>query len=79
MGTVSLAFNKDSFAFCGVKLANPTAVEIASQTRDPKSGLTVAFVKAFDPISRKMVHRFDSLGGFGDFYARNGSVALGGA
>ena len=79
VGTVSLAFNKDSFAFCGVKLANPTAVEIASQTRDPKSGLTVAFVKAFDPISRKMVHRFDSLGGFGDFYARNGSVALGGA
>ena len=79
VGTVSLAINKDAFAFCGAKLANPTAVEIASQTRDPQTGLTVAFVKAFDPISRKMVHRFDSLGGFGDFYARNASVALGGA
>lgn len=78
-GAVSLALNKDAFAFCGVKLANPEAVEIASQTRDPDTGLSVAFVKAFDPISRKMVHRFDSLGGFGNFYNYNCAVALAGA
>jgi hypothetical protein len=78
-GVVSLAINKDAFAFAGVKLANPTAVEIASQARDPETGLSVAFVRAFDPVSRKMVNRFDSLGGFGDFYARNCSVGLAGA
>lgn len=78
-GVVSQAMNRDAFAFVGVKMANPSAVEIASQTRDPETGLTVAFVRAFDPVQRRMINRFDSLGGFGDFYNQSCAVSLAGA
>lgn len=66
-GTVSLMFGKDAYALVGIKLENPKAssAEIVSQSQDPESGLAVAFIRMFDPISRKWVNRFDSAFGFG--------------
>lgn len=80
VGTLSVLFNRDAFAFVPVKLANPEkGAEIASQFRDPETGLSVAFVRAFDWVERRWINRFDSLGGFGNFYNRNCSVVLAGA
>lgn len=80
VGTLSVLFNRDAFAFVPVKLANPEkGAEIASQYRDPDTGLSVAFVRAFDWVERRWINRFDSLGGFGTFYARNCAVVEAGA
>lgn len=71
-GTQGLALGQDAFALVGVKMANPEqggAVQIASQMRDPNSGISVAVVRMFDPIQRRWVNRFDSLMGFGTLYA----------
>ncbi len=79
-GTLSVLFNRDAFAFVPVKLANPEkGAEIASQYRDPDTGLSVAFVRAFDWNERRWINRFDSLGGFGTFYGRNCSAVIAGA
>lgn len=79
-GTLSVLFNRDAFAFVPVKLANPEkGAEIASQHRDPETGLSVAFVRAFDWNERRWINRFDSLGGFGNFYVRNCAMVLAGA
>lgn len=73
-GMQGLALHRDAFALVGVKLETPKAVELSSQTRDPKTGLSVRFVRMFDPIQSKMVNRFDVLLGFGNLYADNCSV-----
>jgi hypothetical protein len=79
-GALSLLFNRDALAFVPVKLANPEkGAEIASQYRDPETGLSVAFVRAFDWVERRWINRFDSLGGFGAFYVRNCGIVLAGA
>jgi hypothetical protein len=75
-GFSNLALNKNAFALVGVKMENPKAVEMASQTRDPDTGLSVAFVRMFDPIQRKMVNRFDVLCGFGNLYPDNCAVRM---
>lgn len=79
VGKVSLALNRDAFALVGVKLENPKAVEVSTQTRDPQTGIAIAFVRAFDPIQRKMVNRFDGMIGFGNLYPDNCAVAWLGA
>lgn len=81
-GRLSVLFTKDAFALCGVKLANPQqggAVQIASQARDPETGISVAMIRMFDPIERRWVNRLDALLGFGNFYNRNCSVVFAGA
>ncbi len=75
-GKVGLAIHPDAFALVGVKLETPKAVEMASQTRDPESGISVRFVKAWDPVQSKMIHRFDVLMGFGSLYSDNCAVAV---
>ena len=70
-GVVGLAIHESAFALVGVKLETPKAVELASQTRDPDSGLSVRFVRMFDPQASKMVNRFDVAFGFGDLYVDN--------
>jgi hypothetical protein len=70
-GVQGLALNRDAFALVGVKLETPKAVEMASQTRDPETGIAVRFVRMFDPVQSKMVNRFDVLLGFGNLYADN--------
>jgi hypothetical protein len=75
-GTQGLALHRDAFALVGVKLELPKAVELSSQTRDPKTGISVRFVRMFDPIQSKMVNRFDVLLGFGNLYSDNCSVRM---
>lgn len=78
-GIQGLALAKDAFALVGVKLETPKAVELSSQTRDPKTGLSVRFVRMFDPQQSKMINRFDVLLGFGNLYADQCAVRVLGA
>lgn len=75
-GTVGMAIHNSAFALAGVKLEMPKAVELASQTRDPNSGLSVRFVRAWDPQQSKMTNRFDVAFGFGELYVDNCIAAL---
>lgn len=78
-GMQGLAMQRDAFAMVGVKLEVPKAVEMASQTRDPKTGIAVRFVRMFDPVQSKMINRFDTLLGFGPLYPDNCAVRVEGA
>jgi len=75
-GMNGLALHRDAFALVGVKLEIPKACEMSSQARDPKTGISIAFVRMFDPIERKMVNRFDVLLGFGNLYPDNCAVRI---
>jgi hypothetical protein len=75
-GKIGLAIHPDAFALVGVKLEVPKAVEMSSQQRDPDTGISVRFVKAWDPVQSKMIHRFDVLMGFGSLYSDNCAVAV---
>ena len=75
-GKQGLALYKDAFALVGVKLETPKAVEMASQQRDPNSGIAFRFVKAWDPIQSKMIHRFDVVLGFGRLRSDNCAVRV---
>jgi hypothetical protein len=75
-GYIGLAIHPWAFASVGVKLQNPQAVEVATQSRDPKTGKSFSYVRAFDPIQRKMVNRFDTLGGYGDLLPDNCCIAI---
>jgi len=75
-GIQGLALHPDAFALVGVRLELPKACELSSQTQDPDSGISVAFVRMFDPIQRKMVNRFDVLMGFGVLYGDNCAVRV---
>lgn len=76
IGKNGTAIHRDAFALVGVKLEVPKAVEMASQQRDPDSGISVRFVRAWDPIQSKMVNRFDVLLGFGNLYPDNCAVRI---
>lgn len=78
-GTVGLALTKYAFALQGAKLYSPKAVEVCSQKRDPRTGLAVRFVKAWDPVRSMEIHRFDMVIGFGNLYTDNGAVIVAGA
>ncbi len=75
-GMQGLAMHRDAFALVGVALEVPKAVELSSQARDPKTGIAVRFVKMFDPIQSRMIHRFDVLLGFGNLYPDSCSVRV---
>lgn len=66
-----LLLHRDAFAFMSVPLEDPDAkgVEMVAQETDPDTGMTLSFIRAFDPISRKHVNRFDTLYGFGRLYS----------
>lgn len=76
-GKLGLALHRDAFALVGVKLVTPQAVELASQTRDPASGISVRFVRQYDPIQDRMVNRFDVLLGFGNLYSDSCACNIG--
>lgn len=78
-GTVALGLTKFAFAMVGAKLYLPTAVEQKSQKQDPKTGIAVRFVHAWDAFHSLNIHRFDSLGGFGNLYQDAGAIAMLGA
>lgn len=75
-GKQALIFNKGAFALVGVKLETPKAVELASNTRDPETGIAIRFVRMFDPQQSKMINRFDVLMGFGALRPNNCAVRL---
>lgn len=75
-GMNSLALAGDSFAIVGVQLETPENEQIAQQTRDPKTGIQIRFVRAWDPIQSRMVNRFDCVLGFGRLYADNCAVRV---
>jgi hypothetical protein len=75
-GTVGLGITKYAFALVGAKLYLPTAVEEKSQKQDPKTGIAVRFVHAWDPYHSLNIHRFDTLIGNGNLYQDNGAVGI---
>lgn len=75
-GKQGLYFNKGAFALVGVKLETPKAVEMASQNRDENTGISVRFIRMFDPQQSKMINRFDVLFGFGALRPRNCAVRV---
>jgi hypothetical protein len=58
----NLAYHKSAFRMVSVPLIMPSAVEYAEQFT--YEGVTVAIVRAFDVIKRRMITRIDFLGGF---------------
>jgi hypothetical protein len=81
VGTVSLALHPDAFALVGVEFENPIkgSVEISKQLKDDETGLTISFIRAFDPIGRRWINRFDSCMGFGRLWSDNCAIAVLGA
>ncbi len=77
-GVNSLALCKDAFALVGIKLQNPksSSAEIVSQAQDPETGISVAFLRMFDPVSRKWINRFDTCMGFGVLWADHCAVRV---
>lgn len=78
VGTIGVAIHPDAFALVGVEFDNPKqgSVEIAKQLKDEETGLTIAFVRAFDPIQRRWINRFDTCLGFGNLWSDNCAVAV---
>jgi hypothetical protein len=79
VGFNSLALTKNAFALVGVRLANPKAAEMSSYARDPETGISVSFLRMFDPVQRKWINRFDVLLGFGNLYNDHAAVRVLGA
>lgn len=79
VGHVSMAIHPDAFALVAVPLEKPKAVEMSSQERDPDTGVTVRFVRAWDPQESKMTNRLECIFGFGNLYNDNCVVAVLGA
>ena len=78
-GTLSLGLSKYAFAKAFGKFENPEAVEKAERAEDPETGASIAFVRAWDQLNRKMTNRFDMCYGFGNLYPDAGAVAVAGA
>lgn len=78
-GAQALVIHGDAFAFVGVKLEEPRATEMTTQTRDPETRAAVRFVRMWDPVQAKMINRWDSVFGFGQLYADSCAVRIQGA
>jgi hypothetical protein len=78
-GTAGLALTKSAFALVGAKLYLPKAVEDRGQASDKQTGLSIRFVKAWDPVRSLAIHRWDMLVGYGNLYQDNGAVCVVGA
>jgi hypothetical protein len=78
IGTVGLAAHTDAFALVGVEFENPKkgSVEISEQLKDDETGIPLAFVRAFDPIGRRWINRWDTCIGFGSLWSDNLAVAV---
>jgi len=57
----SLMFHKKAFRVCSVPLVMPTKAELAEQVTE--QGISIALVRDWDQLTRKMVTRLDFLGG----------------
>jgi coat protein Gp5 len=59
--TQNLVFHKNAFRMVSVPLVMPKAVEFAVQ--ETYEGITVAIIRSFDVLQRRMITRMDFLGG----------------
>ena len=78
-GAQNLLLHPLAYALVSVKLESPEAVEVISQKRDPKTGIAIRFVRAFDPVQSRMINRWDMVYGFGGMYPDNCCVRMLGA
>ena len=78
-GAQNLLIHPDAYALVSVKLESPEAVEVISQKRDPKTGIAIRFVRAFDSVQSRMINRWDMVFGFGAMYPDNCCVRMLGA
>jgi hypothetical protein len=80
-GVQSLMLGKGAFALVGVKLKLPPTGGgiIASQRRDPTTGLAVAYTQQFTNDEMKTRCRFDCPFGFGEFWNAIAAFRLVGA
>lgn len=70
-GKQGLALHPDAFAFVSLPLPMPKNEEIQSQTTDPDTGLSIAFIRSFDAIERRWINRFDAMFGFGRLHVES--------
>lgn len=78
-GSNSLAFHGNAFAMVSVDLEKPRSAEMASQKRDPQTGISIRFTRTWDAINSRMINRFDCLLGFGRLYSDECAVRVLGA
>lgn len=79
-GTVGMVLAKNQgFALVGGRLYLPKSVEAKAQSSDKTSGLSLRWVKFWDPVRSIQGDRFDMLLGFGNLYQDNGACIVGGA
>lgn len=75
-GVNGLNIQKDAFALVSGPLEKPSAVEWSWVQRDPKTGVAIRFVRAWDQQNSRMTNRFDVILGFGTLYSENAAVRV---
>lgn len=77
-GVNGLAINKQAFALVGVQLPIPASGPnmITAQKRDPKTGLSVSFIRWYDGDTLTWKTRYDVAFGFGALYPDNCAVRV---
>ncbi len=76
-GINGLNFTKDAFALVSSTLEMPTAVEpISFMKRDPKTGISIRMIGAWDQRLSRTTYRFDVMIGKGVLRAENCSVRV---
>jgi hypothetical protein len=58
---------------------SPRRSNSCTVTKDPDTGLSVRFVRAWDPRTSTLINRYDMCIGFGNLYPDNGAVRIVGA
>lgn len=75
-GKQGLAFTREAFAGISLPLPMPKNEEMVSQTTDPETGISIAFIRSFDALNRKWINRFDVLIGFGRLHCELASMRI---
>ena len=76
-GVNGLNFTRDAFALVSAPLEMPKAVEpISFMKRDPKTGIAIRMVAAWDQNLSRITYRFDTMLGLGALYPDNCSVRI---
>jgi len=76
VGKQGLAFTQEAFAGISLPLPMPENEELVSQSTDPDTGISIAFIRSFDAINRKWINRFDVLLAFGRLHAELASMRI---
>lgn len=76
VGAVGVALNKLAFAAVSKALELPKSTEMASQKREPTSGINIRFIRDWDSRASKFINRFDCWLGYGTFYNAEAAVAI---